>query len=196
MPDYRICSITEDNHIASTPLTIVCDDDQTAIQRSQKLLDRNDVQLWQGRRLVTRLKAKRVAWTMKRPKLEDMTEVEEARFRLLQARRAALRVLDKLSAVKIGALSPSLREDYERIRAVAETTLAITEPDWVATAQHEQLKQVANHLIDPATANWGIAVLAVPLMRASKRLRSFASSMHMNAFTKSKPSDVARKSVK
>jgi hypothetical protein len=56
---------------------------------------------------------------MKRPKLEDMTEVEEARFRLLQARRAALRVLDKLSAVKIGALSPSLREDYERIRAMA-----------------------------------------------------------------------------
>jgi hypothetical protein len=61
MPDYRICSITEDNHIASTPVIIVCDDDQTAIQRSQKLLDRNDVQLWQGRRLVTRLIAKRVA---------------------------------------------------------------------------------------------------------------------------------------
>jgi hypothetical protein len=65
---------------------------------------------------------------MKRPKLEDMTEVEEARFRLLQARRAALRALDKLSAVKIGALSPSSREDYERIRAVAETTLAIRSP--------------------------------------------------------------------
>ena len=80
---------------------------------------------------------------MRRPKLEDMTEVEEARFRLIQARRAALRVLDKLSAVKIGALSPSLREDYERIRAVAETTLVITEPSWVATAQHEQLRQVA-----------------------------------------------------
>jgi hypothetical protein len=57
MPDHRICSITEDNHIANTPLTIVCEDDQTAIQRSQKLLDRNV----QGRRLVTRLKAKRVA---------------------------------------------------------------------------------------------------------------------------------------
>jgi hypothetical protein len=90
---------------------------------------------------------------MKRPKLEDMTEVEEARFRLLQARRAALRVLDKLSAVEMGGLPPSSREDYERIRVVAETTIAITEPDWVATAQHEQLKQVANHLIDPATAN-------------------------------------------
>jgi hypothetical protein len=82
-----------------------------------------------------------------------MTELEEARFRLLQARRAALRVLDSLAAVAIGALSPSSREDYERVRAAAETTIAITEPDWVATAQHEQLKQVANHLIDPATAN-------------------------------------------
>jgi hypothetical protein len=50
-------------------------------------------------------------------------------------------------------MPPSSREDYERIRAMAETTVAITEPDWVATAQHEQLKQVANHLIDPATAN-------------------------------------------
>jgi hypothetical protein len=67
---------------------------------------------------------------MKRPKLEDMTQVEEARFRLLQARRAALRVLDKLSAVEMEALPPSSREDYERIRVVAETTIAITEPDW------------------------------------------------------------------
>jgi hypothetical protein len=75
---------------------------------------------------------------MKRPKLEDMTQVEEARFRLLQARRAALRVLDKLSAVEMGALPSSSREDYERIRAMAETTVAITEPDWVATAQHEK----------------------------------------------------------
>ena len=53
----------------------------------------------------------------------------------------------------LGTLSPSLLEDYERIRAVAETTIAITEPDWVATAQREQLIQVSNHLIDPASAN-------------------------------------------
>ncbi len=90
---------------------------------------------------------------MKRPKLENMTEVEEARFRLLQARRAALRVLDKLAAVTIGALSQSSREDYERVRAAAETTIALTELDWVATAQREQLIQVSNHLIDPASAN-------------------------------------------
>ena len=90
---------------------------------------------------------------MKRPKLEDMTEVEEARFRLLQARRAALRVLDRLATVAVEALSPSSREDYERVRAAAETTIAITDPDWVETAQREQLIQVSNHLIDPASAN-------------------------------------------
>jgi hypothetical protein len=61
MPDYRLYSITQDNHIASRPVTIVCDDDTTAVQQSQKLVDRNDIQLWQGRRLVTRLKAKLVA---------------------------------------------------------------------------------------------------------------------------------------
>jgi hypothetical protein len=93
------------------------------------------------------------ARTMKRPKVEDMTEVEEARFRLLQARRAALRVLDRLATVAVEALSPSSREDYERVRAAAETTIAITDADWVETAQREQLIQVANHLIDPATAN-------------------------------------------
>jgi hypothetical protein len=90
---------------------------------------------------------------MKRSRLEDMTEVEEARFRLLQARRAALRVLDRLAAVAVEALSPSSREDYERVRAAAETTIAITDPGWVETAQREQLIQVANHLIDPASAN-------------------------------------------
>jgi hypothetical protein len=96
---------------------------------------------------------KRFAKTMKRPKLQDMTEVEEARFRLLQARRAALRVLDRLAHIAVEALSPSSREDYERVRAAAETTIAITDPDWVETAQREQLIQVANHLIDPASAN-------------------------------------------
>jgi hypothetical protein len=90
---------------------------------------------------------------MKRPKLEDMTEVEEARFRLLQARRAALRVLHRLATVAVEALSPSSREDYERVRVAAETTIAITDPDWLETAQREQLIQVANHLIDPASAN-------------------------------------------
>jgi hypothetical protein len=61
MPDYRIYLVTEDDHIASAPVKIACDDDLSAVRQSQKLLDRHDIQLWEGRRLVTRLKSKSVA---------------------------------------------------------------------------------------------------------------------------------------
>ena len=61
MPDYRIYLVTEGNHIASAPVKIACDDDLSAVRQSQKLLDRHDIQLWEGRRLVTRLKSKFVA---------------------------------------------------------------------------------------------------------------------------------------
>jgi hypothetical protein len=57
MPDYRVYLITEDNHIASAPIKIACDDDLMAVRQSQKLLDHHDIQLWEGRRLVTRIKA-------------------------------------------------------------------------------------------------------------------------------------------
>jgi hypothetical protein len=55
---YRIYLLTRDNHIASAPIVIACENDQVAVQQSQKFLDGNDLQLWQGRRLVIRLKVK------------------------------------------------------------------------------------------------------------------------------------------
>jgi hypothetical protein len=58
MPDYRIYLVTEDNHIASAPVGIACDNDLSAVRQSQKFLDHHDIQLWQGRRLVTLLKGK------------------------------------------------------------------------------------------------------------------------------------------
>jgi hypothetical protein len=57
MADYRIYLITEDNHIACAPVKIDCDNDLIAVEQSQKLLAGHDIQLWEGRRLVTRLKA-------------------------------------------------------------------------------------------------------------------------------------------
>jgi hypothetical protein len=62
----KSCPITgfiwlEDDHIASAPVKIARDDDLSAVRQSQKLLDRHDIQLWEGRRLVTRLKSKSVA---------------------------------------------------------------------------------------------------------------------------------------
>jgi hypothetical protein len=61
MPDYRIYLITEDNHIASAPRKIAVENDNSAIRQSRKLLDHHEIQLWEGRRLVTRLKGKCVA---------------------------------------------------------------------------------------------------------------------------------------
>jgi hypothetical protein len=61
MPDYRIYVVTEDNHIASAPLKIAFDNDSSAVRQSRKLLNRHDIQLWEGRRLVTRLKGKCIA---------------------------------------------------------------------------------------------------------------------------------------
>ena len=61
MPEYRICYVTPDDHVASAPVRFVRENDLAAVQYAQSLLDRNSYQLWQGRRLIARLKPKRAA---------------------------------------------------------------------------------------------------------------------------------------
>ena len=61
MPEYRICYVTPDEHIAAAPVRFVRETDLAAVQYAQSLLDRNSYQLWQGRRLIARLKPKRAA---------------------------------------------------------------------------------------------------------------------------------------
>jgi hypothetical protein len=61
MAEYRICYVTPDNHIAAAPVRFVCENDLAAVQHAQSLFDRNFYQLWQGRRLVARLKSKHAA---------------------------------------------------------------------------------------------------------------------------------------
>jgi hypothetical protein len=54
MPEYRIYTLTESNRIA---VNVFCDDDQDAIQEAKQWLDGHDLEVWQGARLVTRLKS-------------------------------------------------------------------------------------------------------------------------------------------
>jgi hypothetical protein len=54
MPEYRICYVTPDEHIATAPVRIVCENDLAAVQYAQSLHDRNSYQIWQARRLVAR----------------------------------------------------------------------------------------------------------------------------------------------
>jgi len=61
MPEYRICFLTLDDHIAAAPVRFVRENDLAAVQYAQSMLDRNSYQLGQGRRLIARLKPKRAA---------------------------------------------------------------------------------------------------------------------------------------
>jgi len=90
---------------------------------------------------------------VKRQALTDMTEIEEARFRLLQCNRVAQRVLRHLGTVDTEALAPSGREEHDRTLAHVQTAIAITQPSWVATAPRLHLLQVLNYIGDPATAS-------------------------------------------
>jgi hypothetical protein len=53
---YRACVVGEDGRIASVR-AFVCESDADAIVWAKQLVDRDDVELWQLDRFVTRLKA-------------------------------------------------------------------------------------------------------------------------------------------
>jgi hypothetical protein len=56
--DYRAFIVGSDGHFNSVePLT--CADDDEAIEMAKRLVDQNDVELWSGDRLVTRLSSKK-----------------------------------------------------------------------------------------------------------------------------------------
>jgi hypothetical protein len=55
MPDYRVFDIDYNGQILSRPKMIECADDQLALQEAPIAIDRFDVELWQGGRVVARL---------------------------------------------------------------------------------------------------------------------------------------------
>ena len=54
MPDYRIYFIDPKNRISRMPEVVECSDDQEAIQKAVQFIDGQDVELWDGARLVAR----------------------------------------------------------------------------------------------------------------------------------------------
>jgi hypothetical protein len=55
--DYRFYSLRHGNHIAGPPEVMQCASDHEAIAHGRKLLDGLDIEIWQGARVVTRLKS-------------------------------------------------------------------------------------------------------------------------------------------
>jgi len=85
---------------------------------------------------------------MKRPKIRDMTLIEEFRFRLLQRRRAARRWLKRSATIDVSTLNADERVELTQGVAHLKTVIAVTKPSWIAGASLEEMTQVLRHL-DP-----------------------------------------------
>jgi hypothetical protein len=57
MPAYRIYSLTHDNRIKGVPEIIECESDRDVIAHVKTKLDRLDLEIWDGPRIVLRLKS-------------------------------------------------------------------------------------------------------------------------------------------
>jgi hypothetical protein len=55
MAEYRAYIIGADGHFIRA-IEIVCPDDETAKEHAKQLVDGYDLELWQGERLITKLK--------------------------------------------------------------------------------------------------------------------------------------------
>jgi hypothetical protein len=57
VPHYRIYSLSPDNHISGAPEVVEYDTDQDVIRHAQAKLDGLDMEVWDGPRVVIRLKS-------------------------------------------------------------------------------------------------------------------------------------------
>jgi hypothetical protein len=57
MPDYRAYRVGKDGRILGVPDVISCNDDGEAIEQAQSLIGSDDIELWEGARLVSRIKS-------------------------------------------------------------------------------------------------------------------------------------------
>ena len=56
MPDYRIQILTFGNKIAGPAVEVDCQSDEEAVAKARTLLNGQDIEIWLGTRIVTRLR--------------------------------------------------------------------------------------------------------------------------------------------
>jgi hypothetical protein len=56
MPNYRIYVVDVDGHITGPPVVVTFDTDRAAIEQARQLVGDKDIELWEGPRLVKRIK--------------------------------------------------------------------------------------------------------------------------------------------
>jgi hypothetical protein len=56
MPEYRFFTLKRGNQIVAPPDVVECASDREAIDEAKKFLDSLDVEVWEGKRIVARLR--------------------------------------------------------------------------------------------------------------------------------------------
>jgi hypothetical protein len=56
MPEYRIYKLLRANEIAGPPIEVECASDQEAVAEAKKPINGIDLEIWQGARVITRLR--------------------------------------------------------------------------------------------------------------------------------------------
>jgi hypothetical protein len=61
MPDYRVYALNKAGRIAGAPTVITCDEDQAAIEAAKLLIAEQEIEVWEGARIVARIEPDKVA---------------------------------------------------------------------------------------------------------------------------------------
>jgi hypothetical protein len=56
MADYRVYVIDADGHITRPPAVVTCNTDRAAVEQARQMVGGQDFELWEGPRLVKRIK--------------------------------------------------------------------------------------------------------------------------------------------
>ena len=85
---------------------------------------------------------------MKRPKIRDMSPIERARFRLLQARRGAQSALKSLAAIQEPEkLTPEEHQNVAAKAKIFQSIIAVTKPSHVRAATVAQARSIIEYLM-------------------------------------------------
>ena len=52
MPAYRIFAISDDDYIVGPPASVICESDQAAVRKAERLKSNYDIEVWDGSRLI------------------------------------------------------------------------------------------------------------------------------------------------
>ena len=55
MPAYRIFAISEDDYIVGPPASVICESDQAAVRKAERLKSNYDIEVWDESRLIARV---------------------------------------------------------------------------------------------------------------------------------------------